>query len=536
MKNAIKTFGNMLLFPNKKQKIIIVTLLYFMIAGVYFLVYYTGGIKYVYSHTIYIPIILMAATTGYQGGLLSALISSMLLGPFMPIDVATGEQQDAINWLYRMLILVSTGGLAGISFDLLRRSRLTAFNVLSHHHYTMITLYNSLELDYRKEKRDQQVIAIRVVNFQSIVDYIGVLNYFEIWKAINEEISSCCDFEGKLYHIEDQNFIYICTQQNNVMPLDELYHMFAKSRMINDVPIYFDVAIGYVKRLDSLDHLVEDALITSRHAELNSEHLLTFKPEFRKSLKAFELVSELREAMKNKDLYLVYQPVVTSKSHKIKAVEALVRWQHKTQGVIMPGAFIELVEQTLLINDLSYYIAREVKEEILPELMKKGIQVSINISGKNFQNKNFMQQLLSEEIFTDQEKKYVILEITETVFIGHVNQVVQLLETLKSKGYMLALDDFGVGFTSLSYLGKYPLDYLKIDRSFVMQYHEIAVQSIVKSVIHLTKELEYQVVAEGIETKELVEQLEKIECDFFQGYYFSKPVDKHEILKLIHKK
>lgn len=306
--------------------------------------------------------------------------------------------------------------------------------------------------------------------------------------------------------------------------------------MINAVPIYFDVAIGYVKRLDSLDHLVEDALITSRHAELNSEHLLTFKPEFRKSLKAFELVSELREAMKNKDLYLVYQPVVKSNSHKIKAVEALVRWQHKTQGVIMPGAFIELVEQTLLINNLSYYIAREVKEDILPELMKKGIQVSINISGKNFQNKNFMQQLLSEEIFTDEEKKHIILEITETVFIGHVNQVVQLLETLKSKGYMLALDDFGVGFTSLSYLGKYPLDYIKIDRSFMMQYHEIAVQSIVKSVIHLTKELNYQVVAEGIETKELVEQLEEIECDFFQGYYFSKPVDKHEILKLIHKK
>ncbi|MGE4319954.1 MAG: EAL domain-containing protein [Acholeplasmataceae bacterium] len=478
----------------------------------------------------------MAVITGYQGGLLAGLISGILLGPFMPIDVATGEEQDAINWLYRMFILLSSGGLAGISFDILRKSRQAAYIALSHHHYTMITLYNSLSLSYRKEIRNQQVIAIRVVNFQSIVDYIGVLNYFEIWKMINEEISNCCDFQGKLYHIEDQNFIYVCTQENKEMPLDELYEMFAKSRMINDVPIYFDIAIGFAKRIDSLDHLVEDALITSRHAELNSEHLLTFKPEFRKSLKAFELVSELKEAMKNKDLYLVYQPVVKSNSHEIKAVEALVRWRHKTQGLIMPGAFIELVEQTLLINDLSYYIAKEVKEEILPDLMKNDIQVSINISGKNFKNKNFMQQLLSEEIFTDQEKKYVILEITETVFMGHVNQVLELLLKLKSKGYMLALDDFGVGFTSLSYLGKYPLDYLKIDRSFMMQYHELAIQSIVKSVIHLTKELEYQVVAEGIETKEMVEQLEEIKCDFFQGYYFSKPIEKLEILKLIHKK
>ena len=536
MKNALSKFGNMLLFPNKKQKIIMVTLLYFMIAGVYFLVYETGGIKYVYSHTIYVPIILMAVITGYQGGLLAGLISGILLGPFMPIDVVSGEEQDAINWLYRMFILLSSGGLAGISFDVLRKSRQAAYIALSHHHYTMITLYNSLSLSYRKEIRNQQVIAIKVVNFQSIVDYIGVLNYFEIWKMINEEISNCCDFQGKLYHIEDQNFIYVCTQENKVMPLDELYEMFAKSRMINDVPIYFDIAIGFAKRIDSLDHLVEDALITSRHAELNSEHILTFKPEFRKSLKAFELVSELKEAMKNKDLYLVYQPIVKKNTHEIVYIEALVRWCHKTQGLIMPKAFIELVEQTLLINDLSIYIAHEIKNEILPILIEKGIKVSMNISGKNFRNKAFIKQLLSNQIFTDEEKKYIIIEITETVFIGNTLHIIDLLKQLKDQGYQLALDDFGVGYTSLSYLGKYPLDYLKIDRSFMMQYHEVAIQSIVKSVIHLTKELEYQVVAEGIETKEMVEQLEEIKCDFFQGYYFSKPIEKLEILKLIHKK
>ena len=238
---------------------------------------------------------------------------------------------------------------------------------------------------------------------------------------------------------------------------------------------------------------------------------------------------ELRQALMGNELRLHYQPIVTLNSEEICGFEALVRWQHPTRGLLMPGEFIHIAEATGLIIPLGWWVLAEACRQMQVWTLEfpamADFTVSVNMSSKQFSQQNLVakiQQILAETGF---EANRLKIEITEGVLIDHSDSIIATLEQIKALGIKLLVDDFGTGYSSLSYLHRFPFDCLKIDRSFIENAdQDFEKLEILQSVVRLAWNLGLDVVAEGVETPRHHAQLKALRCELGQGYLFSRPL------------
>ncbi len=248
------------------------------------------------------------------------------------------------------------------------------------------------------------------------------------------------------------------------------------------------------------------------------------------------LDAELRKAIDKQEFTLFYQPKVCVHTNEIIGVEALVRWQNEKLGFVSPGEFIPYAEETGLIIPLSEIIFDKACKE-LKLLQREGytkIPIAINISSIHFQQQNFlesMKEILEKNRVTAQNFE---LEVTERTVMNNAAETVNKLVLLKQLGFRIAIDDFGTGYSSLSYLIRFPLDILKIDYSFIQHICSLDdKQAIVDAIIQMAHRLKMQVVAEGVESKQQVDLLKKMDCDFIQGFYYSKPIPLNELFEFL---
>ena len=240
------------------------------------------------------------------------------------------------------------------------------------------------------------------------------------------------------------------------------------------------------------------------------------------------LESELRDAVSNEELVLHFQPLVDSKSHKPVGMESLIRWQHPIRGLLPPIEFIELAEQSQLISEIGKWTLEKACKVALdwPEHMF----VAVNLSAHHFMRGEIEREVAEILAKTGLAPSRLEVEITESLLIHNSDDVIAKINGLKAIGVSVAMDDFGTGYSSLSYLMSVPFDKLKIDKSFVDQVTENASgQSIVKMISSLANELGLKVTAEGVEDLEQANFLEKVGCDLFQGYYFSRPLSEEKL-------
>jgi len=250
------------------------------------------------------------------------------------------------------------------------------------------------------------------------------------------------------------------------------------------------------------------------------------------------LNNELYNALKNDEFVVYYQPQVEAATGAIMGMEALVRWQHPTRGLISPAAFLPLAEENGLIVPISDSVLEKACKQIF-EWRKSGLNVphvAVNISTKHFYNVDLverMKELLSRYQLNGTD---ITLEITETTAMNSPEEIIPILNELKSLGIGLAIDDFGTGHSSLAYLKRFPIDVLKIDRAFVMDLAtDTDDEKIVIGILSLGKVFSMKVVAEGVETLEQATILLNHDCEIIQGYLFSRPVDAGfmgELLKI----
>lgn len=249
------------------------------------------------------------------------------------------------------------------------------------------------------------------------------------------------------------------------------------------------------------------------------------------SLEILELETDLRLALKRGEFKLNYQPIISLDTKSLIGFETLVRWKHPHKGFISPAKFIPIAEQTNLILPLGTWILQEACQQIRlwhDRLDEKAsnFTVSVNISGKQFEQEDFIEQLDRIVVDTGINIEHLKLEITETLLMNHTEIADDVFCQLKERNIKLAIDDFGTGYSSLSYLDRFPVDTLKIDRSFVSRLDEQnQASTIVKATLDLAHNLGFDVVAEGVETQQQVEQLKQWGCEFAQGYYYAKPLD-----------
>lgn len=294
-----------------------------------------------------------------------------------------------------------------------------------------------------------------------------------------------------------------------------------------------DIAMYRAKQSGKAKHAVFDKAMHDRVlARLNLEN------ELRHTIEAVQ--SGASDA-----LWLAYQPIVCLRTGKLKGFEALVRWHHPEQGFISPAEFIPIAEESGLIIPLGMWILRQACRQLQEWQSFLGnshatasdqLTMSINLSGKQFLQLDLIQ--LVDEILaeTDLVPYTVKLEITETAIVENMEYALETLSELRKRQILLSLDDFGTGYSSLSYLHQFPLDTLKIDRSFVNCIHqESKHQKIIKAIVTLAHALGMDVTAEGLETTEQLQQLKMLDCELGQGYFFSKPLDRLAASRLLLK-
>ncbi|MFN3927260.1 MAG: EAL domain-containing protein [Pseudanabaenaceae cyanobacterium] len=284
-----------------------------------------------------------------------------------------------------------------------------------------------------------------------------------------------------------------------------------------------------------IDTLIKNAdTAMYRAKERGGSNCQLYKPKMHENtFQKLALENRLRKAIEHEELCLYYQPVVNTNLSKIIGAEALLRWQHPTFGMLPPGQFIPLAEETGLIVPIGYWLLRQACLQSL-EWQKLGyppLRLGVNLSLRQFQQADFVEQLVGilQEINFDPTQ--LDLELTESIMMDNVQESITKLKKLRDLGIHLSLDDFGTGYSSLSYLKSLPLDNLKIDRSFIMDITQSpSDQAIVISIITLAKNLKLQVVAEGVETVKQLKFLRTINCHLMQGYLFGQPLPPTEFI------
>ena len=276
-----------------------------------------------------------------------------------------------------------------------------------------------------------------------------------------------------------------------------------------------------------------------RAKKLGKDRFVIFDAEMHiQVLTALQTEAELRASIKQQQFCLHYQPIVALENDKIVGFEALLRWQHPTRGMLLPDDFLSIAEETALIIPIDLWVLNEACQQLKtwqkesPSLNKA--HISVNVSSRQFSQPGFVSQVQNALDVTGLSAECLKLEVTEHVLINNDQHALETMTRLRDRGIQLSLDDFGTGYSSFNYLHRFPFDVLKIDRGFVKQMDKITnSEEIVKAIIALARNLGLTVVAEGSESLDELEKLKSLECEFGQGFVYSKPLDVMSVSKLI---
>lgn len=307
--------------------------------------------------------------------------------------------------------------------------------------------------------------------------------------------------------------------------------------------VFTSISIGIAlsnTAYDQPEDMLRDADTAMYRAKsLGKARYEVFDADMRASVIArLQLETDMRRALERNEFRNFYQPIVALDSGRIVGFEALMRWQHPTRGMIGPEEFIFVAEETGLIRELGWWSLREACRQMTNWRGRSeacfDLTISVNLSAKQLLQQHLvpeMQKLLSQ---TGLPAEALKLEITESAVMADPAAAAEMLQQIKSLGIRLAIDDFGTGYSSLSYLHRFPLDTLKIDRSFISGEAENGgSMEIARTIMPMAKNLRLDVVAEGVETIEQVALLKKLQCKYAQGYYFSRPVAPEDVPPLL---
>ncbi len=307
--------------------------------------------------------------------------------------------------------------------------------------------------------------------------------------------------------------------------------------------VFVNVSIGVNwgnNNYEKPEYLLRDADTAMYRAKaLGRGRFHVFDPQMhREAMQVLELENDLRRAVKNQELIVYYQPIISLDTGKIAGFEALVRWQHPLKGLILPTEFIPVAEETGLIHDIDTWVLKTACNQLRiwqnHPVVPKPLHISVNLSAKLFLQPNFLAQIDQIIYETKINPAFLELEITESVIMKNNVDVKTTLQELKQRKIKLTMDDFGTGYSSLSYLHNFPLSTLKIDKSFLslmQKNHEN--MGLVPAMIGIAHSMGMKAIAEGVETSKQLSQIRELNCNFAQGNLFSRAMEPQLMLDLM---
>lgn len=383
------------------------------------------------------------------------------------------------------------------------------------------------------------VLLIDLDNFKRINDLLGHETGDKVLISLSRRLRNALGTRTCLARFASNEFAVLLDAEQNAEEVSrQLLQLLGRPLFVANQLINLTASIGlahcpeHSRHPQSLMHYAGLALHKAKSLGKNRWHVFTPELDAEAHRRQF-IEHNLRHAIERNELLLYYQPKLCLKTNRLTGLEALLRWQHSTEGMFPPDAFIGLAEETGLIVPIGKWVVREACRMLrrLDEAGMPQVRIAINLSPRQFNDNELVNELrdILEQEGVDASR--LELELTESLLLDTTQANHQRLHELKELGFTLAMDDFGTGYSSLIYLKKFPLDTIKIDRSFVRDIPgNQDDMEITAAVIAMAHKLRLRVVAEGIETDEQLSFLRRQRCDVGQGYLFDRPIDGRELL------
>jgi diguanylate cyclase (GGDEF)-like protein len=408
----------------------------------------------------------------------------------------------------------------------------------------MVQMDQLVETCLRDQSCRFALLFLDLDRFSTINDTLGHLAGDQILIEIGARLQTCTPQSASVARMGGDTFIVLVREVGHAAALaataQQIQSIFSRPFCLAGQEIFMSASIGAVladNPLQTADSLLREADTAMYQAKGRGGAQITiFDRSTHADIRArLQLEIDLRGALERSELALVYQPIMDLPTGEIRGMEALLRWEHPQRGIIYPNDFIGLAEESGLIVPIGLWTlemaCRQFQSWHSTNALPSLGSISVNLSGKQLANPDLVfnvQQIIER---TGIDAHHLELELTESVVMGQAEHAIITLRQLKTLGVQLAIDDFGTGYSSLSYLHQFPMDTLKVDRSFVSSMHANSKHvEIVRTIIALSQNLAMSVIAEGIETIEQAAALRDMGCAYGQGYHFARPLDASKML------
>lgn len=393
---------------------------------------------------------------------------------------------------------------------------------------------------------EDQITALLFVSLDSFKEVRNTLGHLlgdELLREVAERLKNCSGKNATVARFEGDEFALLLAQmraENIVEITNNIFKAFTLPFIVGEHDIFITPSIGISLSPDDgkdTQTLLKNAgAALSRAREQGGNSYQFYMPDMHsKALKRLALENNLRRALERDEFEVYYQPKINTNTGKIVGMEALLRWQHPELGLVSPTEFIPLAEETGLIVPIGEWVLRTAC--VQTNLWKNegfALNVAVNLSARQFQQSNLADTIIGIIKETELHPSDINLEITESSIMKNADSAVEILGELKKAGIKISIDDFGTGYSSLGYLKRLPIDVLKIDKSFIRDATTNPDDTaLVMAIIMLAHNLRLKVVAEGVETEEHLDFLQRLGCDEWQGYLYSKPVSSEIFRKLL---
>ena len=408
-------------------------------------------------------------------------------------------------------------------------------------------LDSSLNRRKRGKQQEFAVLFLDIDGFGFINDGLGHDRGDHVIKEIGRRLAKTVRPDDTVSRFNGDIFAILLdpvdAMTGAIQACQRILHAVEEPMQLGETMLNITASVGIV--LDqgnyrSAQEMIRDADTALHRAKLDAKgSYVVFDNEmFRDAKKFLERKSGIQQALLEGSFEVHYQPIVDLQSGELSSMEALLRWPHPTEGMISPAEFIPIAEETGLILPLGEWVLRSVCQQIKKWNLSgySGFRVAVNLSARQFENNipSLIEEIMIE---TDVSPQSLTLEITEGVAMKNVDQNIRMLEELRALGLNISIDDFGTGYSSLAYLKRFPLNTLKIDRSFIKDItSNTDDREITKAIIAMGQNLNLKVLAEGVETQQQLDILRASGCDYIQGYFFSRPLPVVDVTPFLKNK